>query len=115
MARPSFMSDHDAGTGNTNMIEQSERLGEALVALFFEAKKRQQQIHRQWLKASVVLGGLLPSSLLMAELVRITSDKHEIAGDRRLKEPLELVHQPWKGERTEIITNIRATTICARK
>jgi hypothetical protein len=47
--------------------------------------------------------------------VRITLDKHEIAGDRRLKEPLELVHQPWKGERTEIITNIRATTIRARK
>jgi hypothetical protein len=35
------------------------------------------------------------------ELVRITVDKHEIAGERRLKEPLQMVRQPPKGDATD--------------
>jgi hypothetical protein len=155
---------------------QSIGLGEGLAGLFLEAKKRQRQLCQQWVKASIVLGGRLPASLLMVniqrdgdidlllrciedeihngkaslddpvaspfpyllmlsnywvgsvyealrlltdrnlmerdgqpgdlfravELVRMTLDKHEIAGDRRhLKEPLQLVRQPWKGDSTD--------------
>jgi hypothetical protein len=43
-----------------------------------------------------------PGELFRAvELVRITIDKHEIAGDQQLKEPLQLVRQPRKGDTTD--------------
>jgi hypothetical protein len=36
------------------------------------------------------------------ELVRITIDKHEIANERHLKEPLELARTPAKGDATDV-------------
>jgi hypothetical protein len=81
---------------SSTTLLQPPNVGSVLVHLFLSARARHGALHKSWIKASFVLGGRLPASLLMTSVQRdgdidmvLRSVEDEIAsGATNLQDPI---------------------------